>query len=577
MPFICFEGIDGSGKTTLAKIVGERLQEAGYQVVHLREGKELLSPLGNSIRNIAKDPAHIAMSSWSEFLIYLAREKQVFDEMVQPLEIDDKTFVFADRSMYSPQVMAQDIRGIDSPLISQIIAEMWAGREPDMVCFCDVDLAVSQTRKKIAKQSEPSFKINSRKGLWGLKFRELMRQGYHRLSLSDDRWVKINNNGHSTDAATQQILRAFEQKFGLDLQLGAAIQAEHSLWIPQLKSTLESATSTPEKVELLSSGLMNQLSDSHPFMQGFLLSGLHDSIWQGPREQLFQSQPLAGIYSLKGTSEQGVKAPYLDQAFQSGDSEQVISAFKVLNEGVEMTWEWDYIQQYAHLNPTEAISAIKGVDSIQADAIRQEYLSQYPKEVIISLSGLDTESSWDLRKQFIKGPENKVKRKYRDSLLLSLSRVQSGLAWELREKYYEEHTWSTLLSLKETDHEAHPIALEWRQENIDRAPKLVLKTLRGCEDSASWDLRQRGLGSYAEVLDSIKYSTNIQADVIRHQLWDEFSFWVYNTISLEERLKDLDENIWFHKAIQDFPDHILMIKSILQMEDKKQRGWTWIR
>lgn len=78
--FVTFEGLDGSGKTTQAELLRERLEADGLEVVATREpgGTEL----GERIRDLVLHGGHV--TPWAEALLYAASRAQHVDEVIRP-------------------------------------------------------------------------------------------------------------------------------------------------------------------------------------------------------------------------------------------------------------------------------------------------------------------------------------------------------------------------------------------------------------------------------------------------------------------------------------------------------------
>jgi dTMP kinase len=78
--FVTFEGIDGSGKSTQAGLLAERLRADGIEVVVTREpgGTEL----GERIRDLLLHGGHV--SPWAEALLYAASRAQHVDDVIRP-------------------------------------------------------------------------------------------------------------------------------------------------------------------------------------------------------------------------------------------------------------------------------------------------------------------------------------------------------------------------------------------------------------------------------------------------------------------------------------------------------------
>jgi dTMP kinase len=78
--FITFEGVDGSGKSTQARLLADRLRAEGRDVVDTREpgGTEI----GEQIREILLGSEHIA--PWAEASLFSAARAQLVDEVIRP-------------------------------------------------------------------------------------------------------------------------------------------------------------------------------------------------------------------------------------------------------------------------------------------------------------------------------------------------------------------------------------------------------------------------------------------------------------------------------------------------------------
>jgi dTMP kinase len=80
--FLNFEGMDGCGKTTQARMVAERLRRSGYEVLESVEPGG--TPIGQQVRRILLDPANEALCSRAELLLYFACRAQNVQQWVAP-------------------------------------------------------------------------------------------------------------------------------------------------------------------------------------------------------------------------------------------------------------------------------------------------------------------------------------------------------------------------------------------------------------------------------------------------------------------------------------------------------------
>ena len=92
--FITFEGPDGSGKSTQARLLAERLRGAGYDVLESVEPGG--TPIGQQIRRILLDPANQELSATAELLLMFAARAQNVEQWILPA-LEQGKIVISDR------------------------------------------------------------------------------------------------------------------------------------------------------------------------------------------------------------------------------------------------------------------------------------------------------------------------------------------------------------------------------------------------------------------------------------------------------------------------------------------------
>ena len=77
--FVTFEGLEGAGKTTQARLLADRLQAGGQPVLLTREpgGTEL----GNRVRELVLPASGLAITARAETLLYCVARAQLVDEL----------------------------------------------------------------------------------------------------------------------------------------------------------------------------------------------------------------------------------------------------------------------------------------------------------------------------------------------------------------------------------------------------------------------------------------------------------------------------------------------------------------
>jgi dTMP kinase len=103
--FVVFEGIDGSGKTTVSNRVVDRLRALGLAVKHLRAEGKFASSVTEAIRALGRDVKNLDLVPQAEFLLYVARDVQLIEEALRPALLEHDV-VIADRFLYTAEVLA---------------------------------------------------------------------------------------------------------------------------------------------------------------------------------------------------------------------------------------------------------------------------------------------------------------------------------------------------------------------------------------------------------------------------------------------------------------------------------------
>lgn len=149
MILVTFEGIDGSGKSTQAQRLVDRLQEAGYQVVFFREPGG--TALSERIRSLLLD-ASLSIRPLSELFLFSAARAQLVEERIRPA-LADGVIVVCDRFYDSTMAYQGAGRQVADWHWLQAFNERVTGAlEPDRTFL--LQLSPKEARRRQAERSE---------------------------------------------------------------------------------------------------------------------------------------------------------------------------------------------------------------------------------------------------------------------------------------------------------------------------------------------------------------------------------------------------------------------------------------
>ncbi len=178
--FISFEGIEGTGKTTQARLLSERLVEKGYEVILTQEPGGTV--IGNRIREILLLPEHKEMSYMTELLLYNAARAQHLSEKIIPA-LNQGKVVITDRFTDSTVAYQGYGRGIDIQLIMSINNIATGGIKPHLTILFDLDVEVGLKRNRGINKVD-------RLELEDIEFHKKVREGYLKIAEAEPDRIK---------------------------------------------------------------------------------------------------------------------------------------------------------------------------------------------------------------------------------------------------------------------------------------------------------------------------------------------------------------------------------------------------
>lgn len=194
--FITFEGGEGAGKSTQARLLAERLRAHGHEVVVTREPGG--TPLAEKIRAIILDNRPQAPEA--EFLLFSAARAEHLAAVIRPALAAGK-FVVCDRFIDSTRVYQGEVFGVDRDLIAAVERHTVAPDMPDLTLILDLEPSVG-----LARAAERG--ALSRYDMARLETHEALRRGFLKIAAEEPRRCVVVDAARSADAVAEDVWRA---------------------------------------------------------------------------------------------------------------------------------------------------------------------------------------------------------------------------------------------------------------------------------------------------------------------------------------------------------------------------------
>jgi dTMP kinase len=185
---ITFEGIDGSGKTSIIEGVKEQLTSKGYSVITLQEPGGTV--MGETIRDLIKSDIQ-RHETTDMFLFFASRNDMVRHALYPAIGIYD--FVLLDRYVDSTVAYQGYGLGRDIAFIDTINRQFLKTVRIDKTIYVDVDLDVASQRRKLRGERPDKYEDDA--------FLERVKDGYEQIiKTNPDRFFIVENNDNLSDS-----------------------------------------------------------------------------------------------------------------------------------------------------------------------------------------------------------------------------------------------------------------------------------------------------------------------------------------------------------------------------------------
>ncbi|MBW7922335.1 MAG: dTMP kinase [Rubellimicrobium sp.] len=173
--FITLEGIDGSGKSTQARLLAQALRDAGVAVTLTREPGG--SPGAEAIRALLLTGDTGRWSPETEILLFFAARRDHLERVIRPALVAGQVVIcdrFTDSTRMYQGATRGDLRGkVDA------LHDLMIGTDPDLTLIIDMDPALALARGLARAGAEQRFED------MGLPFQQKVRAGYLELARAE--------------------------------------------------------------------------------------------------------------------------------------------------------------------------------------------------------------------------------------------------------------------------------------------------------------------------------------------------------------------------------------------------------
>lgn len=210
--FITFEGGEGTGKSTQAKLLVDYLMGAGQDVLLTREPGG--SPFAEAVREIIMNPATPGHSPLSEALLFYAARADHVEKTIRPA-LERGTWVVCDRFSDSTRVYQGVVGGLSNAVIDTLERMVVHPTVPDLTVLLDLDVVVGLARaeqRRVASATGPMVHADRYESRT-VRYHEDLRTGFLDIARAEPRRCVIVNAFQSVDEIARDVRGHVDARF----------------------------------------------------------------------------------------------------------------------------------------------------------------------------------------------------------------------------------------------------------------------------------------------------------------------------------------------------------------------------
>ena len=207
MPFVTFEGVEGSGKSTQMRLAAARLRSTGRDVLETREPGG--TAIGEKLRGILMDAGNTLLDPVTEWLIFEADRRQHVRETLRPA-LEGGVFILCDRFSDATEAYQQVGRRLDPATVQLVDAIARDGLMPDLTLLYDID-----PRDGLARARERDGGEFGRFEAARLDFHERVREAYLAIARREPGRVTVLSSSGPPEEVFRETWTRLAERFSL--------------------------------------------------------------------------------------------------------------------------------------------------------------------------------------------------------------------------------------------------------------------------------------------------------------------------------------------------------------------------
>jgi dTMP kinase len=197
--FISLEGIEGAGKSTVARALETALRARGLRVLLTREPGG--TPLAEQVRALVLDRSAEQISPLTETLLMCAARAIHLENLVRPA-LARGDWVICDRFSDATRAYQGAGRGVDAGLIERLLAAMHSDLWPRRTLLLDLPVAEGLARAQARHGTQDRFETENR------PFFERVRARYLELARAEPHRIRVIDASAAAATVAQRALEA---------------------------------------------------------------------------------------------------------------------------------------------------------------------------------------------------------------------------------------------------------------------------------------------------------------------------------------------------------------------------------